>query len=145
MPSIPLREQILTELFNIISAEPTIKVVYRQFKLLDTIPNTLFPCVMIEEDLPEISLLRKTGGFSDVRFQVSLVLAVQDHAQVATALTYLDTAVKRVIALNPTLNGTCMQITIEPESKRMGTEFAPYGLSIRPVTIIYEGAAANGY
>jgi len=100
---------------------------------------------MIEEDLPEISLQQKTGGFSDVRFQVSLVLAVQDHTAVATALTYLDVAVKKVIAMNPTLNGKCMHITIEPEKQRMGTEFAPYGLSIRPVTIIYEGAAANGY
>jgi len=85
------------------------------------------------------------GGFADVTFQLSIMIGVSSRQSVATELTRVDVAVKKVLAANPTLGGTCVHLTPEAETQRLGTEFAPYGMSIRPVSIMYEGSAANGY
>jgi len=140
-----MREAIVAELALVIAASPDVKTVFRQYKQLDTISNAQFPCVMVEEDLPEVGFNWKTGGFADIQFQLSLIMGVSSRQSVSSALTALDVAVKKAVATNPTLNGTCTNIRLEPETNRLGTEFAPYGMSVRPVTITYEGSAANGY
>jgi len=139
------REAIVVELINVLAGIPVVKKVFRRFKALDTIPNTQYPCVIVEEDLPEVGFVWKSSGFADVTFQVSLMLGVMDRTSVSTALTALDVAVKKALAANPTLSSTCVRVVPDPETQRLGTEFAPYGMSVRPVTILYEGSAANGY
>lgn len=139
------RETILVELVNILSQSSLIKNVFRQFKMLDTVSSKQFPCVFVEEDRPEVGFTWKSSGFADVTFQVSLMMAVRDVNAVSTALNNLDTEVKRIIATNPTINGTCVRATLEAEESRIGTDFAPYGMSVRPLTIMYEGSAANGF
>jgi len=140
-----MREPIVVALASALAADPGIKTVFRQFRPLDTIAASQFPCVIVEEDLPEVGFVWKSGGFADVTFQLSLILCVMDRDNISTAITALDVTVKRVLAANPRLNGTCTSMRPEPESQRLGTEFAPYGMSIRPITILYEGSAANGY
>ncbi len=140
-----MREAIVTELATVLGNEPGITTVFRQFRPLDTIAAAQFPCVIVEEDLPELGFVWKSGGYADVTFQLSLILCVMDRSNISTAITALDVLVKKVLAANPRLNGTCTSMRPEPESQRLGTEFAPYGMSIRPVTILYEGSAANGY
>jgi len=140
-----MREDIVVELESVLNSSAAIKTVFRQFRSLDTIAAGQYPCVIIEEDLPEVGFSWKSSGFADIKFQVSLMLAVRDRKTISTSLTALDVAVKKVLAANPTLNGKCIHLTLEPESQRLGTEFAPYGLSIRPISILYEGSAANGY
>jgi len=140
-----MRESIVAELASVLAAAPEIKTVLRQFKQLDSISSAQFPCVMVEEDLPEVGFAWKSGGFADVQFQLSIIVAVKSRTAISSALTALDVVVKKTVAMNPTLNGTCIKIRLEPEVNRLGTEFAPYGMVVRPVTITYEGSAANGY
>lgn len=140
-----MREACVVALVSVLTAIPEVKAVFRQFKALDTIPNTQYPCVIVEEDLPEVGFAWKSGGFADVTFQVSLMLAVMDRKNVSSAMTALDVAVKKALAASPTLSGACTRILPEAETQRLGTEFMPYGMSVRPVTILYEGSAANGY
>jgi len=132
-------------LVTLLGAVPEVKTVFRQFKALDTIPNTQYPCVIVEEDLPEVGFAWKSSGFADVTFQLSLMMGVMDRTNISSAMSALDVAVKKAVASDPTLGGSCTRIQLEPETQRLGTEFAPYGMSVRPVTISYEGSAANGY
>ena len=140
-----MRENIIVQLESLLNASVDIQTVFRQFRLLDTVSNRQYPCVFIEEDLPELGYAWKSSGYADVRFQVNLLEAVHSPNNVASTMNNFDVAVKKVIAANPTLNGSCMRATLEPETERLGTQYAPYGLVRRPVTIIYEGSATNGY
>lgn len=135
----------MVQLETVLNSAATVTTVFRQFRQLDTISRQQYPCVMIEEDLPEVGFGWKSSGYADVSFQVNLLMAVVDNTSVATAVTALDVEVKKVLANNPTLNGTCLRCVIQPETERLGTQYTPYGMSRRPVTITYEGSAANGY
>jgi len=139
------REIIVAELARLIGLAPEVKTVLRIFNPLDTLSSAQFPVVVVEENLPEVGFSWKTGGFADVSFQVSIICAVMDNVNISTGLTNLDVAVKKVLAANPTISGTCFNMKPEAEADRSGTLYAPYGLSVRPVTIEYQGSAANGY
>ena len=140
-----MRESIIVALEALLNADAGIKTVFRQFRQLDTISRQQYPCVMIEEDLPETGIARKTSGYADISFQVTLFIAVVDANAVSTALSALDVIVKKVVANNPTMSGTCMSAVIQPEVERIGTLYAPYGLLRRPVSFLYEGHASTGY
>lgn len=140
-----MREPIIVELEAALNTVPAIKTVFRQFRQLDTISRQQYPCVMIEEDLPETSIAWKSGGFADITFEVNLLIAVMSNTAVSTTVTALDVEVKKALAVLPTLNGTCMSMRILPETERLGTQYAPYGMSRRPLQIMYEGRATSGY
>ena len=140
-----MRETILNALVSILNSIPEVKAVFRQFTPLDRVSSQQFPCVFVEEDRPEVGFTWKGSGYADVTFQVSLIMAVRDTKAVSTALNNLDVAVKKAVAANPTLSGTCFRATLEAEESRTGTDYAPYGMSVRPLTISYEGRAVDGF
>ncbi|MDX8383708.1 MAG: hypothetical protein R8M45_06475 [Ghiorsea sp.] len=139
-----MREEIIVQLETVLNATAGVSSVFRQFKALDSVSTANFPCVIIEEDMPESAFDYKHGA-ADIQFKVNLLCAVNTQQALATAINALDLLVKKAVAANPTMNGAATYCRILPETERSGTRFYPYGFVKRPILITYEGLPSAGY
>jgi len=120
-----------------------VKKVTRQFQAVDEMANTELPALIIDDNGAE-TIVRKTGDFADVSFDVSVIGYVNAAAQLSTSINELDLAVKKAVASDRTLGGTVAHVLIEPLKDRSGTQFQPYGWFDRPLRIMYEGRYSAG-
>lgn len=121
----------------------TVSKVLRQFKEIDDIANTSFPCLIIEDDGEE-TITRKTGGFADVTYTVHIFGYVKDANNLSTAMNNLDTSLKKAIGSDVTLGNTVVYVEVMPYVERSGTEHHPHGFFVRPLEITYEGQTSEG-
>lgn len=121
----------------------TVKKVSRQFEDIDSIANTSFPCLIIEDDGEE-EITRKTGGFADVTFTVHIFGLVKEANNLSTAMNSLDVSLKKAIGSDITLGNTVVYVEVMPYIERSGTEHRPHGYFVRPLEITYEGQTGDG-
>jgi len=137
-----VREAAIVALCTLLDANANINKVRRDSDL-DQLSAAAMPCVVVTDNGNEV-IERKTSGYADVYVTLDLLMVVAKGKNQSTALNTIDTAVKTVIAANPTLSGTVAHATILPQVDGDSAGSDDMAKRMRQVRLFYEATEASG-
>lgn len=138
-----MRETVINAFVALLSGITGVKRVTRQFEGIDEIADSSFPCLIVEDDQPEV-VNYSTGDAANVTLTLNVIGYVRDNAAVSTAINNLDKALIQQIASDQALGGSVMISHVDSSNERSGSQFQPFGYFSRPVKITYNASYTGG-
>lgn len=95
-------------------------------------------------DTGDSDIQYKTGGLADIYTIVKLVCYVRSRTAMSVRMNEFDLAIKKAIAVDPTLAGTVAHATIQGDAEKDLSGDDDVASFTRSVRLFYEGTVTQG-